>query len=294
MSAPLRFRRLAALLASAAGILTATATPPTPARQLLATPRPLVIGHRGFPVAAPENTLPSFELALLAGADLVELDYQLSKDGVPVVMHDPTLDRTTDARARWGGEHLRLADRTAAELQTLDAGAWFKPRFKGTPPPRLDEALAVIQRDAVTLIERKAGDAVSFAAFLTERDLAKAVVVQSFDWQYLHELHALLPELVLGALGPHWGREGRALTAEEKILGPVQLDEIVAAGARVAVWSRDLNRASVEAAHARGLKVWIYTIDDPVVARELFALGVDGIITNQTARMWKTLATRGD
>src|SRR5215831_9081720 len=71
------------------------------ALKLIAESRPLIIGHRGYCAIAPENTLPSFLLALNAGADLVELDYHETKDGVPLVIHDDTLDRTTDARKRW-------------------------------------------------------------------------------------------------------------------------------------------------------------------------------------------------
>src|SRR5438477_8776377 len=91
-----------------------------PALKLLATERPLVIGHRGYSQFAPENTLPSFKLAKAAGADLVELDYWHSKDGQLMVIHDGELDRTTDANQRWGGQHVRVASRTAAEIQSLD------------------------------------------------------------------------------------------------------------------------------------------------------------------------------
>jgi len=264
----------------------------SPADQLLQLNRPLVIAHRGYPAVAPENTLPSFELALQAGADLVELDYHHSSDGIAVVMHDPTLDRTTDATARWNAKAIRLADHTAAELQTLDAGAWFHPRFAATPPPRLTEALDLINRTGVTLIERKAGDAASCVQLLRERQLINRVVVQSFDWAYLRAFHALAPEQVLGALGPRGRADGRPLTPEEKILGPAHLDEIAALGARVAVWSKDVTRESVQQAHARGLKVWVYTINEPAQLLDLLALGVDGFITNQTPLLWKTLATR--
>jgi len=93
-----------------------------PAVHLVAFDRALVIGHRGYNVIAPENTLPSFEMALKAGADLVELDYHHSRDGVPVVMHDFTLDRTTDATNHWHTNTIKIADKTLAEIRTLDAG----------------------------------------------------------------------------------------------------------------------------------------------------------------------------
>src|SRR6185295_12772293 len=99
-----------------------------PALKLIQSKRPLVIGHRGYSQIAPENTIPSFKLAMTAGADLVELDYYHSKDGQLIVMHDPDLDRTTDATNRWGGRKIKVESKTAAEMQTLDAGSWFDPR----------------------------------------------------------------------------------------------------------------------------------------------------------------------
>jgi len=263
-----------------------------PAVVLLHEKRPLVIGHRGYAAAAPENTLPSFRLAQLAGADLVELDYHVSRDGVPVVIHDPTLDRTTDAVARWGGRDLRVADRSAAELATLDAGAWFDARFAGTRLPRLSEAVAAIAPPAVVLIERKGGDAAGCARFLREHGLVNRVVVQSFDWEFLGALHALVPEQVLGALGPRDHRDGRRLTAAEQALDATWLTQAAATGASVVVWSRAVTADAVRLAHDQGLKVWVYTIDDPAAAQTLLAFGVDGIITNNPGLIWKAIATR--
>lgn len=259
----------------------------SPAHELIATSRPLVIAHRGWSGIAPENTLPAFQLAIEAESDLVELDYHHSSDGVPVVIHDPTLARTTDASGRWPGETLTLASRSRSDLEPLDAGTWFHPRFAGTRLPTLEEALEFIQRSSITLIERKAGDAATLARILRDRKLENRVIVQSFDWDFLRALRTELPDQILGALGPR----GRTATPADRMLGPAQLDEIVAVGARVAVWNQDINRASVTAAHARGLKVWVYTIDDPGAMRRLLELGVDGIISNQPARVWRTLAT---
>src|SRR6476469_780951 len=110
-----------------------------PAIRLVEARRPLVIGHRGYCQIAPENTLPSFKLAMTAGADLVELDYYHTKDNQLIVMHDADLDRTTDATNRWGGRKIKVSSKTAAEIQTLDAGSWFDPKFKGTKVPLLSE-----------------------------------------------------------------------------------------------------------------------------------------------------------
>src|SRR6266436_4268205 len=163
-----------------------------PARQLLAclrAERPLVIGHRGFCSIAPENTLPSFELAISAGADLVELDYRHTTDGVPVVIHDAELDRTTDARRRWNERHIKVAAKTVTQIKGLDAGSWFDTKYAGARVPTLAEALDTIQQRNVALIERKAGDAATCLHVLREMRLINRVIVQSFDWDYLRALH---------------------------------------------------------------------------------------------------------
>lgn len=271
----------------------AAESPPPTAPELLRNPRPLVIAHRGYSGAAPENTLPSFAAATLAGADMVELDYHHTRDGALIVLHDATLDRTTDARQRWGGEKHRVGERSLAELRTLDAGRWFDARFAGTRLPLLAEALDAIAPHAPTLIERKQGDARTGVEFLRRRGEINRVVVQSFDWDYLRDFHALAPEQVLGALGPVARADGTPLTDEEKTLGPNQLERLAAVGAAVAVWSHHhVTGASLREAHARGLKVWVYTVNDVATAQQMLALGVDGIITNHPPLVWKALALR--
>src|ERR1043166_9352530 len=103
-----------------------------PASKVVSTPRPLVIGHRGYCQFAPENTLPSFKLAMAAGADLVELDYHHTKDGKLIVIHDGELDCTTDATNRWAHRRIKVSTRTAAEILSLDAGSWFDAKYAGT------------------------------------------------------------------------------------------------------------------------------------------------------------------
>lgn len=264
-----------------------------PVLRLLQLDRPLVIAHRGYSALAPENTLPAFRYALTAGVDLVELDYHHTRDGLPVVIHDPTLDRTTDAMTRWGGEKIPVTSRTAAELQTLDAGRWFSRQFAGTSLPLLAEALDLIQPQGVTLIERKGGDAATCAQLLRERQLINRVVVQSFDWDYLRELHRLAPDQVLGALGPPAQHaDGRKVAPEERFLSAAWLDAARDTGARLMVWNDQVTREAVALAHQRGQEVWIYTIDDGEAAGRLFDLGVDGIISNNPPVIWKALAQR--
>jgi glycerophosphoryl diester phosphodiesterase len=238
----------------------------------------LVIAHRGASKTAPENTLPAFAAALAAGADLVELDYHHSADGVPVVIHDADLDHTTNAIAAWGREKIKVADTPLAELRKLDAGSWFDPKFAGTRLPTLAESLDAIQAGSLTLIERKAGDPATCVALLAQKKLSGAVVVQAFDWDFLARCHHLAPDLVLGALG-------------EKELTPERLDEIAATGAKVVGWrDKDTTAASIAAIHARGWKAWVWTVDDPQRARELVQAGIDAIITNRPAEIRQALA----
>jgi glycerophosphoryl diester phosphodiesterase len=249
---------------------------------LLQLKRPLAIGHRGCCARAPENTLPSFQLALDAGADLVELDYHHSQDGVPMVIHDETLDRTTNARAVWKRPRIRVSDRTAAEIRMLDAGSWFGAKFAAVKIPLLTEALDLIHAGGrVALIEHKSGDAATCVRLLRERGLLQRVVVISFDWQFLREVHELEPGLVLGALGaPVRLADGRKPSRLFKGLTASRLDQLRKTGARIAVWNRQISAASIRLAHEHRLKVWVYTVDDAPTAARLAAWGVDGIISN--------------
>ena len=264
----------------------------SPAEKLLNAPRPLVIGHRGYCSIAPENTLPSFKLAKTAGADLVELDYHHTKDGELIVIHDPTLDRTTDAVAKWGRSKVCVETKTLAELKTLDAGKWFDPQFAGTRLPTLKEALDLIQDGNMTLIERKGGDAAACIKLLHERQLINQVIVHAFDWKYLADFHQQEPRQVLSALGPLSYREGKKLTEQEKFLSERWVDEALKAGVRAMGWNHQVTKEAMAYAHQQKLKVWIYTINDPAEANRLLDLGVDGIITNNTALIWRTIALR--
>lgn len=237
----------------------------------------LVIAHRGDSHVAPENTLPAFMSAVKAGADLVELDYFHSSDGVPVVFHDDDLDRTSNACQLWGGSKIKLASKTLAELQRLDAGSWFDTKFAGTRIPTLVESLDAIQADSMTLIERKEGDPATCVKLLHNKKILDNVVVQAFDWEFLAGCHRLAPGLVLGALG------GKELTSE-------RLDEIAKTGATVVGWQdKHINAAEIDAIHARGWKAWVWTVDDPERVEQLVRAGIDGIITNSPAGIRKVV-----
>jgi glycerophosphoryl diester phosphodiesterase len=258
--------------------------------KLLERKRPLIIGHRGYAAVAPENTLPSFKLALAAGADLVELDYQQSRDGVPMVIHDPVLDRTTDARKRWRRRRVKVSQRNAAEIQTLDAGSWFAPKFTSAKVPLLGEALDFIcGHGGVPVIEHKSGDALTLARLLRERELINQVVVISFNWKFLRELHELEPGQILGALGPPARlSHGRRPIHPRRQLSS-RLGDLAKTGARIAVWNRKVSRRSIQRAHDRGVKVWIYTVDNARVARQLIRRGANAIISNRIESIRPTI-----
>lgn len=248
------------------------------AREVVFADRPLIIAHRGDSRRAPENTLPAFVSALESGVDAVELDYVHSRDGAPVVFHDDTLDRTTDACRLWGGADLPLEAYDLARLKQLDAGAWFDARFAGVRIPTLEEALEPIQERAIAMIERKRGDAGTCLELLRRRGWRRRVTVHSLDWQFLRDCRRLDPELLLGALG-----DGRATEAA--------LDEARELGATIVGWNDEFTTPeAVQAMRARGLKCWVWTVDDPSRARELVGWGANGIITNVPVEM---LALRG-
>lgn len=245
----------------------------TAAKKMVDQSRVLVIAHRGASAENPENTLPSFQAAGEAGPDLIELDYYHSKDGVPVVFHDKTLDRTTNAIELFAENEIPVESLPLKELKRLDAGAWFGAQFAGTTIPTLEEAIAVIQPRSMTLIERKHGDAETCVRLLDRLSLKDQVVVQSFDWDYLTDCRDLDATLVLGALGSD------ELT-EEKI------QAAIAIGARVVGWNaKHLTAENIQLAKQRGLRVWAYTVNDAERARELIKDGIDGIITDRPAMM---------
>jgi glycerophosphoryl diester phosphodiesterase len=162
-------------------------------------PAPWVVAHRGETFGAPENTLAAFELAAARGADAVELDVQVSRDGVPVVIHDRHLDRTTDGFGP-------VRSRTWAELRSLDAGSWYDPRYRGEPIPALEDALAWACRSGLPLLAE-----VKTHPFLDEDaaepltrvlgDLSDApVVLFSSDHRLIGELADALPSVPRGLM----------------------------------------------------------------------------------------------
>jgi glycerophosphoryl diester phosphodiesterase len=246
------------------------------AHELIKRRDPVLVGHRGLPGEAPENTLASFEAALKHRPDFIELDYRHSGDGVPMVIHDEKLDRTTDARQKWGGENILIGTKTAKELAGLDAGRWKDERFAGTVLPTLEAALDLMTPKACVMIERKDGDAKTLVDLLQAKKLTNRVIVQAFDWDFIDDCRRLDPTIPTGLLGSD----------------PLDADKIAKAktiGSEVVGWKeQDLDEAGLKAALKSGFKVWSWTVNKEERARQLVSWGLNGLITNRCdiARAW--------
>ena len=246
------------------------------ARELINRPGTLVIAHRGLPEAFPENSVPAFQAALEYKPDFIELDYRHSSDGIPIVIHDEKLDRTTDSFSRFGLKDVLIGIKSAAQLAELDAGAWFGAQFAGTPLPTLDASLDAILAGSCCMVERKDGDAKTCVELLKRKRVEDRVIVQAFDWDYIRNVRKLNADIVTGLLGK--GPLDAAKIAEAKEIG----SEVVG-------WAdKDLQLEAIAAAQAAGLKVWCWTVNQPERAQQLAAAGLNGLITNRAdvARKW--------
>jgi len=237
--------------------------------------KPIFIwAHRGASALAPENTLAAFQEAESAGADGLELDIHLSREGVPVVIHDETLDRTTSGRGNVDRHSLPV-------LRRLDAGAWFSPRFSGERVPTLRETLDWAGERLRMNVEIKTAGA-GRAVLEVLRDHPRSrVLVSSFDHRLLVELEKAFPGLPLGFLSEsRFWRRGMKRAA--------------AAGAESFHPRRDrVSRQMIAACHRHGLQVHSWTVDDPRQARTLIRMGIDGLFTNDPARLRAELGRPG-
>lgn len=237
---------------------------------------PIVVAHRGDSRHHPENTLAAFRAASAAGVVMQEFDVRASRDGELVCVHDQGLDRTTDA-ARVLGPGALVEGLDAATLRRLDAGAWRGNTHQGERIPTLREALACMAAPCVPVVEHKAGSASAYVTTLRESRRLEDCIVQSFDWEFVHEVAQLEPRLALALLGP---------TAEHQHVDPDVLAETLACGAGMVHWQADLlTAAEVDAAHAAGLLVCTYTTDNELGWYGGQAIGVDAMCTNDPMAM---------
>jgi glycerophosphoryl diester phosphodiesterase len=228
------------------------------------------VAHRGASGRAPENTHVAFAAALALGVDAIELDCQLSADGELVVVHDETLERTTSGVGP-------VAAKSWSELAALDAGAWWNARFRGERIPRLADVLAQVDARALLNVEIKSARDVGaieekLATLVAGARAAEWVLFSSFSAAALRNLRALAPWAAIGVLCDRRPAAALAVAAE---LGA----RCVAPGRRVA------DAALISAAHAQGLGVWVWTVNDVRAMRRLAAAGVDALFSDYPERL---------
>jgi glycerophosphoryl diester phosphodiesterase len=233
--------------------------------------RPLIIGHRGAAGEAPENTLASFGLALEQGAEGIELDVHLSRDGRIVVCHDPSIDRTTNGK----GMIFRM---TAEEIRQYDAGAWFSEAYRGEKIPLLDEVFDLVPANIMINVEVKHSYEghmeTALLEFLRRRNRLDNVVISSFDHKCMQRIKRAEPAVKVGLLYAanlsNHTRYAKSLGVEVYSLHPhYQL----------------LDRDDVAEAVEEGLHVYPYTVNPEEDYRKMIEFGVTGIITDDPARL---------
>ncbi len=238
-------------------------------------PRPLNIAHRGANKVAPENTLAAFERALTMGAHGIELDVRLSADEVPVVIHDATVDATTDGRGR-------VDQKTLKGLKELDAGASFEfpannsMDFRARRIPTLAEVLEELGGSCLLNIELKGvrflneGLERIVVKLIERHGLGEKVLLSSFNPLALRRIQRLAPEIPTALLSMRPARPSLSL------LGLIIPRPTSALHPHHAAVDEHL----ISQAHRRGQRVHVWTVDDPALMRRLIVWDVDGIITN--------------
>lgn len=246
-------------------------------RQVTSTPGglPAIIAHRGASHDAPENTLASVRLGFTQGADAVEIDVQQSRDGHIMVIHDAHTGRTAGLKRRVGAQ-------TLVELRTLDAGRWKHRRWAGEKIPMLSEVLDVVPAGRRLFVEIKSGpeSVPEFVGTVKRSGRKPAEVVPiGFDLTTMKLVKWALPRCeVCWVQGFRRGWSGRWRPTAEALIRQARgagLDGLDL-GVRGPV-----NAAFTAQVHEAGLKLYIWTVDDPTRARALAAAGVDGLTTNR-------------
>ncbi|MFF8378366.1 glycerophosphodiester phosphodiesterase [Streptomyces sp. NPDC015661] len=238
-----------------------------------------VFAHRGASSAAPENTLLSDEVARRGGTTWIENDVQPSKDGVPYILHDATVDRTTDGTGT-------LRSLTSGQVDALDAGSWFAPAFAGARVPTLADQLADLRtRGGNLLLEIKGrqteAEVERIVREVRDQSMTTRVFVQSFDETSLRRVHELAPELPLGLLRDNLDADPVAVAQDLHL-----------AAYNVSDKGLSVRPAAVDELHAAGVAVNVWTVDNAARWKALDELGVDGVITNRPTELTGWIAGR--
>lgn len=231
---------------------------------------PIAVAHRGESASAPEETGPAFVAAGKGGAKAIEMDIRFTRDNVPVLFHDPTVDRTTTSTGYVSSFYFY-------QINRMDAGHDFNPGYDGIHPYSLNNALWKIAPFSGIMVipELKTNATTSqlttVANTITARGMTSRTIVQSFYASYLLKFHAIAPTVKL------------ALTTDTEPADPVAAVK----AAKATYWLPNYLKLTPEhllAAHAAGIKVFPWTVDDPAAWEKLTVLGVDGILTNRSSR----------
>ena len=232
-------------------------------------PRPTIFAHRGASAHAPENTLAAFELALAQGAEGIELDAKLSADGHAVVIHDATVDRTTDG-------HGRVKDMSLADLRSLGAGLFFAEKYRGEKVPTLEEVFEALGKRIFINVEltnyNTPGDHLveSVCILVKKFELQKRVLFSSFFASNLSKARGLLPEVPRGLLAFNgllgaWARSFGFAFGRYQALHPNL---------------KDVTPQQVQRVHRLERRVHVWTVNATEDMRRLFDWGVDAIFTD--------------
>jgi glycerophosphoryl diester phosphodiesterase len=241
---------------------------------------PLIIGHRGASAVAPENTMAAFREAIAVGADGIEFDVRLTRDGVPVVIHDSTLRRT-------GGLSQRIADLTWSEVAKVDVGSWFSRSFANETVPSLAELFTLFESNNSTLyLEMKCDSAAEYAPLaaaccelIDQRGLKERVVVECFQLPALKIVSELSSDIKTVALFEPSISNPSVLSDQSIINKAVDVG-----AAALALHHRLARRSLIEKAKDLGLHIAVWTVDDPAWLERARTLGIDALITNNPAK----------
>jgi glycerophosphoryl diester phosphodiesterase len=238
----------------------------------------LVTAHRGFSGEAPENTLPAFKKAIEVGSDMIELDVRFSKDGKIVVIHDDTLDRTTNGRGK-------VSDYTLKELKELDAGSWFAPQFSGEQIPTLKEVLELAKGKIPMNIEIKDDSPGQYKITdLADRALQEVkkagmvgeVIFSSFYPSSLQRIKERDPRIWVALLYHREWNSLREVTGG-RVFSVLNLRHSF------------LTREKIRRIHQEGMKVNTYTVNSEEEMEQFIGWGIDGIITNHPDKLIQIL-----
>lgn len=239
-----------------------------------------IIAHRGDTTRAPENTPLAFEMAINGGADSIEFDLQLSADGVPIIFHDQTLDRTT-------GSPEKIREKTWQDLQQIEISSRFYPSLKSQKIPSLEASLTLLKKvkkflyfDVKVYEEWSTKDIENLAEILDKYQLQSQGIITSFNQQFIDKIKAITPEF----------QQGSIVGKKEDYLE--QLEKAVKTGNRflsseyhILLENPELIRRSQE----QGIDLVVWTVDDPEDLKRLIDIGLTRIVTNSLIQFIKTL-----